>query len=174
MVKNLLDGNLESTLYEDQLREMYGIHAYIAFTMDKLVQNIVRQLQHISGEENCNKVTDYYHEEKKNSATGGRVATSQHRQLAENTYQKRAETALAEENCFKVMIVSLCFNFCNHYTLVFVSTALHEAGVSWDIAAARLKYQVFPSASSQQCPGTIMRLLIGCQISSSCQLLVKG
>ena len=40
MVKNLLDGNLESTLYEDQLREMYGIHAYIAFTMDKLVQSI--------------------------------------------------------------------------------------------------------------------------------------
>ena len=106
MVKNLLDGNLESTLYEDQLREMYGIHAYIAFTMDKLVQNIVRQLQHISSEENCNKVLDFYHEEKTNSATGGCVATLQHRQLAENTYQKRAETALAEENCFKVMIVS--------------------------------------------------------------------
>lgn len=40
MVKSLLDGNLESTQYEDQLREMYGIHAYIAFTMEKLVQNL--------------------------------------------------------------------------------------------------------------------------------------
>ena len=38
MVKSLLDGNLESSQYEDQLREMYGIHAYIAFTMEKLVQ----------------------------------------------------------------------------------------------------------------------------------------
>ena len=44
MVKNVLDGNLESSSFEDQLREMYGIHAYIAFTMDKLVQNIVRQV----------------------------------------------------------------------------------------------------------------------------------
>ena len=44
MVKSLLDGNLESTQYEDQLREMYGIHAYIAFTMEKLVQNLVRQV----------------------------------------------------------------------------------------------------------------------------------
>jgi paired amphipathic helix protein Sin3a len=44
MIKNVLDGNLESSSYEDQLREMYGIHAYIAFTMDKLVQNIVRQV----------------------------------------------------------------------------------------------------------------------------------
>lgn len=104
MVKNLLDGNLESTLYEDQLREMYGIHAYIAFTMDKLVQNIVRQLQHIAGEENCLKVKELYEEEKANLATGGRVTTAQHRQMAENSYQKRAETALAEENCFKVMI----------------------------------------------------------------------
>ena len=108
MVKNLLDGNLESTLYEDQLREMYGIHAYIAFTMDKLVQNIVRQLQHIAGEENCLKVKELYEEEKANLATGGRVTTAQHRQMAENSYQKRAETALAEENCFKVMIVSIC------------------------------------------------------------------
>ena len=123
MIKNLLDGNLESTLYEDQLREMYGIHAYIAFTMDKLVQNIVRQLQHISSEENCNKVTDLFHEEKKNNATGGRVATAQHRQLAENTYQKRAETALAEENCFKVMIVSfiLTNNFILTEMFIFVN-----------------------------------------------------
>lgn len=44
MVKNLLDGNLESSHYEDQLREMFGIHAYVAFTMDKLVQNLVRQV----------------------------------------------------------------------------------------------------------------------------------
>ena len=45
MVKSLLDGNLESSAYEDSLREMFGIHAYIAFTMDKIVQHIVRQVR---------------------------------------------------------------------------------------------------------------------------------
>ena len=44
MVKNLLDGNLESSQYEDTMRELFGIHAYISFTMDKVVQNIVRQV----------------------------------------------------------------------------------------------------------------------------------
>ena len=44
MIKNLLDGNMESNAYEDALRDMFGIHAYIAFTMDKIVQNIVRQV----------------------------------------------------------------------------------------------------------------------------------
>ena len=44
MVKNLLDGNMESSAYEDTLREMFGIHAYVAFTMDKVVTNCVRQV----------------------------------------------------------------------------------------------------------------------------------
>lgn len=45
MVRNLLDGNMETSQYEDQLREMFTIHAYIAFTMDKLIQSIVRQVR---------------------------------------------------------------------------------------------------------------------------------
>lgn len=44
MVKNVLDGNMESTAYEDTLREMFGIHAYIAFTLDKVVIYAVRQV----------------------------------------------------------------------------------------------------------------------------------
>lgn len=44
MVRNLLDGNMEASQYEDSLREMFTIHAYTAFTMDKVIQSIVRQV----------------------------------------------------------------------------------------------------------------------------------
>ena len=44
MVKNLLDGNMDSVTYEETLRELFSIKAYLAFTMDKLIQNIVRQV----------------------------------------------------------------------------------------------------------------------------------
>jgi len=44
MVRNLLEGNMDSSTYEDSLREMFGIHAYIAFTMDKIIQHCVRQV----------------------------------------------------------------------------------------------------------------------------------
>jgi paired amphipathic helix protein Sin3a len=44
IVRNLLDGNIDSFQYEDTLREMFGIHAYISFTLDKVVQNCVRQV----------------------------------------------------------------------------------------------------------------------------------
>jgi paired amphipathic helix protein Sin3a len=44
MVKNVLDGNMDSNAYEDTLREMFGIHAYVAFTLDKVVTYAVRQV----------------------------------------------------------------------------------------------------------------------------------
>lgn len=53
MVRSLLDGNLESTQYEDTLREMFTIHAYIGFTIDKLIQNIVRQVSQSWIARNC-------------------------------------------------------------------------------------------------------------------------
>lgn len=36
MLKNVLDGNMDSNNFEDSMREMYGIHAYISFTLDKV------------------------------------------------------------------------------------------------------------------------------------------
>lgn len=47
MVRNLLDGNMEPGAYEDTMRELYGIHAYISYTMDKVVTNAVRQVSKI-------------------------------------------------------------------------------------------------------------------------------
>ena len=32
---------------EDTLQEMFGIHAFTAFTLDKVVANAVRQLQYL-------------------------------------------------------------------------------------------------------------------------------
>jgi len=36
MLKNVLDGNMDANSYEDAMREMFSIHAYIAFTLDKV------------------------------------------------------------------------------------------------------------------------------------------
>uniref|UniRef100_A0AAQ4RMN1 Paired amphipathic helix protein Sin3a n=1 Tax=Gasterosteus aculeatus aculeatus TaxID=481459 RepID=A0AAQ4RMN1_GASAC len=91
MVRNLLDGNMEASQYEDSLREMFTIHAYTAFTMDKLIQSIVRQ------------VTDLYLSESASGANGGTASTQSSRSPAEATYQRRAEQLMSDENCFKVM-----------------------------------------------------------------------
>uniref|UniRef100_A0A8C3VDG8 Paired amphipathic helix protein Sin3a n=1 Tax=Catharus ustulatus TaxID=91951 RepID=A0A8C3VDG8_CATUS len=105
MVRNLLDGNMDSSQYEDSLREMFTIHAYIAFTMDKLIQSIVRQLQHIVSDEICVQVTDLYLSENSNGATGGLLASQSSRTLLEAAYQRKAEQLMSEENCFKLMFI---------------------------------------------------------------------
>uniref|UniRef100_A0AAQ5X4L2 SIN3 transcription regulator family member Aa n=1 Tax=Amphiprion ocellaris TaxID=80972 RepID=A0AAQ5X4L2_AMPOC len=105
MVRNLLDGNMEASQYEDSLREMFTIHAYIAFTMDKLIQSIVRQLQHIVSDEICVQVTDLYLAESTNGASGGTMSTQTSRSSAEAVYQRKAEQLMSDENCFKVMFL---------------------------------------------------------------------
>uniref|UniRef100_A0A8D3CQR4 SIN3 transcription regulator family member Aa n=1 Tax=Scophthalmus maximus TaxID=52904 RepID=A0A8D3CQR4_SCOMX len=105
MVRNLLDGNMEASQYEDSLREMFTIHAYIAFTMDKLIQSIVRQLQHIVSDEICIQVTDLYLAESADGASGGTASTQSSRSSAEAMYQRKAEQTMSDENCFKVMFL---------------------------------------------------------------------
>ena len=104
MVKQLLDGNLDSNQYEDQLREMFGIYAYVSFTLDKVVQNIVRQLQHIVCEESSVQTTELFLEASKAGAAGGPCSTAHLRAAMEYNYQKKAESLLTEENIFKVLL----------------------------------------------------------------------
>lgn len=41
MLKNVLDGNMDSNTFEDTMREMFGIYAYISFTLDKVSVKIL-------------------------------------------------------------------------------------------------------------------------------------
>eukprot|EP00064_Thunnus_orientalis_P011168 superscaffoldBa00001586_g11198 len=105
MVRSLLDGNLDSTQYEDTLREMFTIHAYIGFTIDKVIHNIIRQLQHLVSDEVCLQVVDLYLAERKRGAAGGNLSSQCVRAAWETSYQWKAERVMAEENCFKVMFI---------------------------------------------------------------------
>lgn len=113
MVKNVLDGNMENTAYEDTLREMFGIHAYIAFTLDKVVTYGVRQLQHLVSDPICQQCMELLHREQKqpkeSCGAGGLCASAHQRAAAETAYQRKAEKAMSDENCFKIYIVSRCY-----------------------------------------------------------------
>lgn len=105
MVRSLLEGSIDPTQYEDTLREMFTIHAYIGFTMDKLVQNIARQLHHLVSDDVCLKVVELYLSEKRRGAAGGNLSSRCVRAARETSYQWKAERCMADENCFKVMFL---------------------------------------------------------------------
>lgn len=104
MVKNLLDGNMESSTYEDTLREMFGIYAYIAFTLDKVVSYAVRQLQHCVTERTAITCMEMFQKEQKRGGAGGPCATAHRRVHQELAYQRTIEKAVQDENCFKIYI----------------------------------------------------------------------
>lgn len=52
---------------------------------------------------------------KENSGAGGLCATAYMRLSAELSYQRKAEKAMADENCFKIYIVSNFFFKCLIY-----------------------------------------------------------
>jgi len=104
MVKSVLDGNMDSLAYEDTLREMFGIHAFTAFTLDKVIANAVRQLQQLVSDDTCQDCWDLFQAEKKNGGAGGHVSSAQDRYYNELIYQKKAEKLLTDENCFKLVV----------------------------------------------------------------------
>ena len=104
MVRQVLDGNMDGVAYEDTLREMFGIHAFPAFTLDKVIANAVRQLQYLVTDDACLDCWDLHVSERRAEGTGGAVSTSGSRFFNELMYQKKAEKILADENCFKIVV----------------------------------------------------------------------
>jgi len=101
MVRNLLDGNMDSSSYEDSLREMFGIHAYIAFTMDKIIHHCVRQLHAIVMDESSDGIMRLY------SRTNGNVGLVENlytttQQNAEASYQREMEPYADGNRLFRI------------------------------------------------------------------------
>eukprot|EP01132_Coremiostelium_polycephalum_P002155 gene2155-2654_t len=52
----LIDGNTDQSHYEDSCRSYLGISSYVLFTLDKLINQLTRQLQALLQSENCLKL----------------------------------------------------------------------------------------------------------------------
>lgn len=124
---------MESNQYEDTLREMFGIHAYIAFTLDKVVHNCVRQLQHLVQNEVSSSLKQIYGDEIRantllssslggasclpsiipslgtpttsGGGCGGKVSNMSYSSVinAELAYQKKVESLLTSQKLFKII-----------------------------------------------------------------------
>ncbi|CAN0293918.1 unnamed protein product [Lampetra fluviatilis] len=104
-VRDLVDGQLEAPEYEERLREAYGVTAYVAYSMDRLLQNACRQLQHMVCDEACAGVLALYLDGCRGGASGGVLASQAVRAPLEASYQRQARRLLPDEHCYKVMFV---------------------------------------------------------------------
>ncbi|KAI4366653.1 hypothetical protein MLD38_022501 [Melastoma candidum] len=93
---NLLDGSLDNTKFEDECRDIIGNHAYVLFTLDKLIFKLVKQLQAVVSEDIDNKLLQLYEYEK--SRKEGRTIDC--------VYYKNARFFLHNENIFRLEFMS--------------------------------------------------------------------
>ncbi|XP_055919847.1 paired amphipathic helix protein Sin3a isoform X2 [Eupeodes corollae] len=107
MLKNVLDGNMEANNFEDSMREMFGIHAYISFTLDRVVSNAVRQLQNCVTERAALQCVELYHNAQRLGGAGCLCRYANKHLNQELAYQREAESSLHDENCFKVYIYKI-------------------------------------------------------------------
>uniref|UniRef100_A0A915INU6 Histone deacetylase interacting domain-containing protein n=1 Tax=Romanomermis culicivorax TaxID=13658 RepID=A0A915INU6_ROMCU len=105
LIKNVLDGQIDNAQFEDQLRSMFVIHAYHTFTMDKIVQMMVKQLHVIITDETCQNLADLYEKWGEKGGAGNHPSCTLNCKKFEEKYQQEAEKMVIDENCFKAFFM---------------------------------------------------------------------
>ncbi|KAH8859954.1 Paired amphipathic helix protein Sin3a [Schistosoma japonicum] len=118
LVKDLLDGGEDINTFEDRLRDMFGIYAYPWFTMDRLVINIVRQLQALaSGDELSRRLTALHrswignstYSDRNSQSTSVTSNFSQYSNVCGPLYTRVCR--LANESAYHSQAMSICSAF---------------------------------------------------------------
>ncbi|ORY04818.1 hypothetical protein K493DRAFT_311208 [Basidiobolus meristosporus CBS 931.73] len=90
LVDRLFDGEIDQQAYEEGMRYLFGIHAYVVFTIDKLIQTIVL-------EPKCKDLIDLFTKENHSDTTSFRQ---------QMMYRSKAENVIdSEESLYRIECV---------------------------------------------------------------------
>ena len=92
-LKQLIDGKMEASTYEDAMRTLLGTNAYLLFTLHKIIAQALKQLQMILVEETSQKLMDLYQYERQRASAGA---------FCEATYRSNARMVLEGDDCFRM------------------------------------------------------------------------
>ena len=94
--RRLLRSSLEGNEFEEKLRDLYGTSSYLAFTLDKLLQTLVKQVISIAGDPRCTELLDMYFKDRTKDRTSPRQ---------EAVYRLSAEALIPDENIYRLEYV---------------------------------------------------------------------
>jgi paired amphipathic helix protein Sin3a len=93
LIEKLFDGEIDNSLFEEQVRFWFGTSAFPIYTIDKVVHSIAKQLVHIVTDHRSIKLFSLYNKEKLVSSS--ERFEMQYRQLADEIVDE-------EENLYKI------------------------------------------------------------------------
>ncbi|RKO92645.1 hypothetical protein BDK51DRAFT_18371 [Blyttiomyces helicus] len=89
----LVGGDLENPEFEERARSMFGTSAYVIFTIDKLLQATVKQVQTILSDPKCPDLMVLCNKDREKSTTSARQ---------EATYRLAAEALIPDESLYRL------------------------------------------------------------------------
>ncbi|GFT67921.1 paired amphipathic helix protein Sin3a [Nephila pilipes] len=101
-LSQLLSGAIDYSQFEEDARSFFGIHAFVSFTMDKLILSVVRQLQQVVTDDMCKQCTAFFIQHTKNVSTGGYTSPLEASQI-EYEYLRKIEKMMDDEKLFKIV-----------------------------------------------------------------------
>jgi paired amphipathic helix protein Sin3a len=109
-IYDLFDGKTEASEYEDRCRSFFGTNAYLVFTIDKVVQAVIKQIQAIQADPRSLDLVGLYIKDREKSTTSSRQ---------EAVYRLNVEGLVQDEALFRLEYVSCLFDF---YCFPFISS----------------------------------------------------
>ncbi|CAI5709593.1 unnamed protein product [Hyaloperonospora brassicae] len=96
---SLIDGSVDNAKYEDSCRSLMGSTSYFLFTMDKLVTQVLKQMQHLANDDTCQELTKAFVEVKggpkaMTDATGAEAKTT--------AYLNKTKSIFEGEGAFRI------------------------------------------------------------------------
>ncbi|KHJ43994.1 histone deacetylase interacting [Trichuris suis] len=104
LTKHWLDGSIESSTYENAVRDVFTLRAYKAFTIVKIIQMMSRQLQLMVSDLTAVKALKLY------ETWVSKICWTPdfgERQMMEKSYQAEAMALMDSQNCFKILFLPM-------------------------------------------------------------------
>ncbi|GFS45260.1 paired amphipathic helix protein Sin3a [Trichonephila inaurata madagascariensis] len=101
-LNQLLSGAIDYSKFEEEARSLFGIHAYVSYTMDKLVLSIVRQLQQVVIDDFSKECTAIFIQHTKKVSTSGCASFLEASQI-EYKYLRKVDKMTDDEKLFKIV-----------------------------------------------------------------------
>lgn len=91
MVASLLKGTTDPSVYEDDVRELLGTNSYELFTLDKLLNKAVKQIQAVLAEEVSARLLELWRYENARTVP-----------VMDSVYHSNAHIVLGDEQCYRI------------------------------------------------------------------------
>ncbi|KAJ3094926.1 Transcriptional regulatory protein sin3 [Phlyctochytrium planicorne] len=92
-IHDFFGSKMEAQEFEDRCRALFGTSGYIMFTVDKLIQHIVKQIQAIQADPKGHDLVELYFKDRDKPSTSSRQ---------EAVYRLSAEGLIQDENIFRL------------------------------------------------------------------------